>query len=50
MKYVCPCGWEYDEAVGVPKSGIEPGTSWEDVPEEFTCPLCGLEKDSFSKE
>ena len=50
MKYVCSCGWEYDEVAGVPKNGIEPGTAWEDVPEDFTYPLCGLGKDAFSKE
>ena len=50
MKYVCSCGWEYDEAVGVPKDNIKPGTAWEDVPEDFTCPLCGLGKDAFSRE
>ena len=50
MKYVCSCGWEYNEAAGAPKNGIEPGTAWEDVPEDFACPLCGLGKDAFSKE
>ena len=50
MKYVCDtCGWEYDEAVGDPDNGIEPGTKWEDLPEDFECPLCGVGKDDFSQ-
>ena len=41
MKYVCDvCGWEYDEEKGYPEGGIAPGTKWEDVPEDFECPLC----------
>lgn len=51
MKYVCDaCGWEYDEAVGDPENGIEPGTKFEDLPDDFTCPVCGVDKDMFSKE
>ena len=38
MKYVCPCGYVYDPAVGDPDSGIAPGTAWEDVPEDWVCP------------
>ena len=49
MKYVCDvCGWEYDEAVGDPDNGIAPGTKFEDLPEDFVCPLCGVGKDEFS--
>ncbi len=49
-KYVCDvCGYIYDEAVGDPDNGIEPGTAWEDVPEDFVCPLCGVGKDQFSE-
>ena len=41
MKYVCDvCGWEYDEELGYPEGGIAPGTRWEDIPEDFQCPLC----------
>ena len=41
-KYVCDlCGWEYDPEAGYPEAGIAPGTAWEDVPEDFVCPLCG---------
>lgn len=50
MKYICEvCGWEYDEADGAPDHGIEPGTKWEDVPEDFVCPLCGVGKDQFTE-
>ena len=50
MKYVCDvCGWEYDEEVGYPEGGIAPGTKWEDVPEDFECPLCNVGKDQFSE-
>lgn len=49
-KYVCDaCGWEYDEAVGYEEMGIAPGTKFEDLPDDFECPLCGVGKDSFSE-
>ena len=49
-KYVCDvCGWEYDEAKGDPENGIAPGTKFEDLPEDFVCPLCGVDKDNFSE-
>lgn len=49
MKYVCDvCGWEYDEAAGAPDAGIEPGTKWADIPDDFECPLCSVGKDEFS--
>ena len=49
MIYVCDiCGWEYDEAKGLPEQGIEPGTKWADVPDDFVCPLCGCPKEQFS--
>ena len=51
MKYICDlCGWVYDEVVGDADSGIAPGTKWEDVPQDFTCPLCGVGKDQFSED
>lgn len=51
MKYVCSmCGWIYDEELGDPDNGIEPGTKWEDLPEDFVCPLCGVGKEDFSAE
>ena len=50
MKYVCDvCGWEYDEEKGYPEGGIAPGTKWEDIPEDFECPLCSVGKDQFSE-
>lgn len=50
-KYVCDvCGWVYDEALGDPENGIAAGTKFEDLPADFTCPLCGVDKDSFSVE
>ena len=45
MKYVCDvCGWVYDETVGDPDNGIEAGTKFEDLPDDFACPLCGVGK------
>ncbi len=41
------CGWIYDEATGVPEEGIVPGTRWEDVPINWTCPECGARKEDF---
>lgn len=50
-KYVCDaCGWVYDEATGDAEQGIAPGTKFEDLPEDFKCPLCGVGKDLFSEE
>lgn len=49
-KYLCePCGYEYDPAVGDPDGGIAPGTAFEDIPEDWVCPICGLGKDVFVK-
>jgi rubredoxin-NAD+ reductase len=51
MKYVCQvCGFEYDEAKGDPDNGIAAGTKWEDLPDDWVCPLCGVGKDNFSKQ
>ena len=51
MKYVCNvCGWVYDEEVGDPENGIAPGTKFEDLPDDFVCQLCGVDKENFSKE
>jgi rubredoxin len=41
------CGFIYDEAEGLPEEGIEPGTRWEDIPDTWTCPDCGVTKDDF---
>ena len=49
-KYVCDaCGWVYDEAEGLPEQGIAPGTEFADLPEDFVCPLCGVDKSMFSE-
>lgn len=51
MKYVCDiCGWTYDETLGDEAHGIAPGTKFEELPEDFECPVCGVGKESFSKE
>jgi rubredoxin len=50
-KYVCSvCGYVYDEATGDPDNGIAPGTTWESLPEDWVCPLCGASKSEFSEE
>ena len=51
MKYVCNvCGYVYDEEAGDPDNGIDPGTKWEDLGDDFVCPLCGVGKEDFSPE
>lgn len=50
MKYICVCGWEYDEELGSEELGIAPGTKFDDLPDDFVCPVCGLGKDDFSAE
>ena len=48
-KYVCTvCEWVYDPAVGDTDSGIAPGTAFEDIPEDWVCPLCGVGKEDFA--
>lgn len=50
-KYVCePCGYEYDPAVGDPDNEIAPGTAFEDLPDDWVCPICGLGKEVFVAE
>ena len=49
-KYVCPCGYVYDPELGDPDNGVAPGTAWEDVPEDWLCPVCGLGKEVFEAE
>ncbi|MGN1004141.1 MAG: rubredoxin, partial [Oscillospiraceae bacterium] len=47
-QYVCSiCSYTYDEAKGIPEAGIAPGTKWEDLPEDWKCPLCGAGKSEF---
>jgi rubredoxin len=50
-RYVCSvCGYVYDPAEGDPESGINPGTSFDDLPDDWCCPVCGATKDQFEKE
>jgi rubredoxin len=50
-KYTCSvCGYVYDEAAGDPDSDIAPGTKWEDLTEDWVCPVCGASKDLFEAE
>ena len=50
-KYVCTvCGYIYDEAAGDPDNGYAAGIKWEDLPEDFVCPLCGVGKDMFEEQ
>ena len=50
-KYVCSvCGYIYDEAKGIPEAGIAPGTTWEELPADWVCPLCGATKSEFEKQ
>jgi rubredoxin len=50
-RYVCLiCGYIYDEEQGDPDSGVDPGTKWDDVPDDWVCPVCGAGKDDFEKE
>jgi rubredoxin len=46
--YVCTvCGYEYDPEVGDPDGGIDPGTPFEEIREDWVCPICGATKDEF---
>ena len=47
-KYACSaCGYVYDEAVGDPDGGLPPGTRFEDIPDDWVCPECGVDKSFF---
>lgn len=47
-KYVCvPCGWVYDPVIGDPDGDIAPGTEFDDIPDDWVCPLCGAGKEDF---
>jgi rubredoxin-NAD+ reductase len=41
------CGWVYDEAIGDPDANIKAGTRWEDIPDDWVCPDCGVGKEDF---
>jgi rubredoxin len=48
-KYLCNiCGYVYDPVKGDPKNGVFAGTPWEKIPEDWTCPICGVGKEDFS--
>ncbi|HWQ52011.1 MAG TPA: rubredoxin [Terriglobales bacterium] len=50
-KFICSvCGYAYDEAAGIPDAGIAPGTKWEELPENWSCPLCGASKSEFREQ
>jgi rubredoxin len=50
-KYVCEiCGYVYDPEQGDPDNGVAAGTKWEDVPDDWECPVCGASKADFEKE
>ncbi len=47
-KMLCEaCGYIYDSKIGDPDGGIPPGTKWEDIPDDWTCPICGISKFDF---
>jgi rubredoxin len=49
QKYVCiVCGYVYDPKEGDPDSDIVPGTAFEDLPDEWVCPVCGVGKSDFT--
>ena len=50
-KYVClACGYVYDEEAGEPENGIVAGTKWEDLSDDYVCPICGVGKDMFEQQ
>jgi rubredoxin len=50
QKWICDvCEWVYDPAEGDPTQGIEPGTAFDDLPDDWVCPACGVGKEDFSK-
>ena len=50
-KYICTvCQWVYDPEIGDPEQGIEPGVAFENLPDDYVCPLCGVGKDEFEVE
>jgi rubredoxin len=49
-KYLCVlCGYIYDPAEGDPENGILPGTEFDDIPDDWTCPACGVGKEHFEE-
>jgi rubredoxin len=49
-KYLCePCGYVYDPEIGDPDNGIEPETEFDELPEDWECPICGAYKEDFTE-
>lgn len=49
-KYICTvCDWVYDPEVGDPDNGVAPGTAFEDIPDSWVCPVCGVGKEDFEE-
>lgn len=49
-KFLCVvCNYVYDEEKGDPDSGLAPGTKWDDIPEDWSCPECGVTKSDFEE-
>lgn len=47
-KYKCTvCGYIYDPTAGDPDAGVEPGTTFENIPDDWVCPVCGVDKSQF---
>ena len=50
-KYLCTiCGYVYDPATGDPDNGVKPGTSFDQIPQTWVCPVCGASKEVFEKQ
>lgn len=50
-KYICNvCGYVYDPEIGDPDGGVPPGVPFEDLPDDWCCPECGVSKDDFTPE
>ena len=47
--YECLCGYVFDPAEGDPENDIPAGTAFEDLPDDWVCPICGLDKSAFSE-
>ena len=51
QKYICSvCGYIYDPEIGDPEAGIQPGTQFEDMPDDWACPVCTAAKEMFEPE
>lgn len=48
-KYECLCGYVYDPAIGDSENGVDAGTPFSELPEDWVCPVCGASKDNFEK-